>query len=85
MRRKYLMILPMALLMTLFTGCSNVANEKQIKTDLEQYEETDVIKDDEKIEEIAIAGDSTGTERYTSCRRCHRSRFCLRESKSDDG
>ena len=31
-----------------------------------------------------FCGDSTGTERYTSCRRCHCSRFGLRESKSDD-
>lgn len=65
MRRKYLMILPMALLMTLFTGCSNVANEKQIKTDLEQYEETDVIKDDEKIEEIAIDKRQTDEDKKT--------------------
>lgn len=65
MRRKYLMILPMALLMTLFTGCSNVANEKQIKTDLEQYEETDVIKDDEKIEEIAIDKRQTDENKKT--------------------
>ena len=54
MRRKYLMILPMTLLITLFTGCSNVADEKQIKADLEQYEEADILNDDEKIEEITI-------------------------------
>lgn len=65
MRRKYLMILPMALLMTLFTGCSNVANEKQIKTDLEQYEETNVIKDNEKIEEIAIDKRQTDEDKKT--------------------
>lgn len=65
MRRKYLMILPMALLMTLFTGCSNVANEKQIKTDLEQYEETNVIKDNEKIEEIAIDKRQTDENKKT--------------------
>lgn len=65
MRRKYLMILPMALLMTLFTGCSNVANEKQIKTDLEQYKETNVIKNNEKIEEIAIDKRQTDEDKKT--------------------
>ena len=55
----------MALLMTLFTGCSNVANEKQIKTDLEQYEETNVIKDNEKIEEIAIDKRQTDENKKT--------------------
>lgn len=65
MRRKYLIILPMTLLITLFTGCSNVADEKQIKTDLEQYKETDILNDDEKIEEITIDKRQTDEDKKT--------------------
>lgn len=52
MKKNFLLIL--SLLMLFLSGCSKVADEKQILSDLKQYENNDLTDEGEKIEKVII-------------------------------
>ena len=54
MKRKYLFIMVLILMLLSITGCSKVADEKQMQLDLESDIQFDFLKDEEKIEELVI-------------------------------
>lgn len=54
MKRKYLFAMLLISTLLLLTGCSKVADEKQMQSDLESDTQFDFLKDDEKIEEFVI-------------------------------
>ena len=54
MKKTYLVTVVTIIMMFLLTGCTSVANEKKIQSDLEAYSKSDFLKDGEKIDKVVI-------------------------------
>lgn len=71
MRKKYLSIMLIALLsLFTFVGCSSVAKEKEIKEDLTNYSEGDLLEKGEKIKEVVIEERKTDKKQGTDTVSC---------------
>lgn len=71
MRKKYLLIILITLLsLFTFVGCSSVAKEKEIKEDLTNYSEGDLLENDEKIKEVVIEERRTDKKQGTDMVSC---------------
>lgn len=71
MRKKYLLIILITLLsLFTFVGCSSVAKEKEIKEDLTNYSEGDLLEKGEKIKEVVIEERRTDKKQGTDTVSC---------------